>query len=262
MRKLVFLLLLAVTASSAPQSATPQGRKHATIEPEAPQIFELANQARAVAGVAQLTWDSALAMAARDRCMRITLEDATSHRYKGEADLQERAGLAGAHFSLVVENLAIDSDPAAIHKHWTDLVDNRGAMLNPDLDRVGIAVVAFRGMLYAVADYAHFVPVLTQVPVEDAISDLLRARGLIIAQDRSDARGLCAGRSIASVKPSFVMIWQNLDLTKLTDSLVQVLPQAHFCKAAVGNCPAQDLDGNFNQYRVAALFYSTGVGLY
>jgi uncharacterized protein YkwD len=73
MRKLAFMLLLAVTASSAPQSASAQGRKHATIEPEAQQLFELANQARAVAGVAQLTWDSALAMAARDRCMRITL---------------------------------------------------------------------------------------------------------------------------------------------------------------------------------------------
>ena len=176
--------------------------------------------------------------------------------------MQESAGLAGAHVSLVVENLAIDSDPAAIHKHWTDLVDNRGAKLNPDLDRVGIAVVAFHGMLYAVADYAHFVPVLTQVPVEDAIADLLRARGLIIAQDRSDARGLCAGRSIASVKPSFVMIWQNSDLTKLPDSLAQVLPQAHLRKAAVGNCPALNLDGNFNQYRVAALFCSTGVGVY
>ena len=80
MRKLVFLLLLAVTASSAPQSATPQGRKHATIEPEAQQLFVLANQDRAVAGIAPLTGDPALAVAARDHCTRITLEGATSHR--------------------------------------------------------------------------------------------------------------------------------------------------------------------------------------
>ena len=142
-----------------------------------------------------------------------------------------------------------------------DSLDNRTAVLNPDVDSVGVAVVELHGMLYAVADYAHTLTMLTQTQVEAAIAGLLRSHGLSIVQSTADARGLCAGRTMVSVQPSFVMIWQNSDLTQLPDDLLKILPQAHFRKAAVGNCPATD-DGDFSQYRVAVLLYSVGVGVY
>jgi uncharacterized protein YkwD len=80
MRKLELMFLLAAIAMSAQQSASPQSLKHATIQPKAQQLFVLANQDRAVAGIAPLTGNPALAVAARDHCTRITLEGATSHR--------------------------------------------------------------------------------------------------------------------------------------------------------------------------------------
>lgn len=232
------------------------------VQEEAWEIFLLANKARTDSGVAPLRWDQALAAAAYKHCMRMTLEGQIAHRYSGEAAIEQRAGEAGAHFSLVEENLATGSEPSDIHEQWMDSPDSRAGLLSPDVDSVGVAVVALHGMLYAVADYAHIVPVLTQVQVEAAIASLLRSQGLFIAQDPTDARGLCAGRNWVKVQPTFVMVWQNADLTQLPEGLMKILPQAHFRKAAVGNCPAKDLDGNFNQYRVAALFYSTGIGVY
>ena len=67
----------------------------------------------------------------------------------------ERAGQAGAHFSLIEENVAVGPTPAAIHDGWMHSPGHRTNLLNPEVDRVGIAVVASRGELYAVADYAR-----------------------------------------------------------------------------------------------------------
>jgi len=262
---LIFCIGLAMPtlfAQAPPTASLAQDGRPAKVQEEAWQVFLLENKARADAGVAPLRWDPALASAAYKHCVRMTLEGQVAHRYSGESDMGERAGEAGARFSLIQENLATGSEPVEIHEQWMDSSDSRAGLLNPDVDSVGVGVVDFHGMLYAVADYAHIVPVLAQAQVEAAIAVLLRAQGLYIAQDPSDARGLCAGRSMVKVQPSFVMIWQNADLTKLPEGLQKVLPQAHFRKASVGNCPALDLDGNFNQYRIAALFYSTGVGVY
>ena len=246
-------LVVSVALAQAPKvSATQDGRPD-NVPAEAWQIVVLVNQDRTAAGLAPLKWDPALAVAARKHCERIALEGAISHRFKGEPDVEERAGVAGAHFSLIAENLGVGSVSGDIHQQWEDSFENRANILSPEVDRVGVAVVGVHGMLYAVADFAHFVPVLTQDQVEAAIAKLLRAQGLYISHDPSDARLLCAGHTLVGVQPSFVLIWEAADLTQLPENLIKGLPQAHFRKAAVGD---------FNSYRVAALFYSTGVGVY
>ena len=40
-------------------------------------------------------------------------------------------------------------------------------MLNSQVDRVGIAVIASRGVLYSTADYAHSVQALSQTQIEE-----------------------------------------------------------------------------------------------
>jgi hypothetical protein len=182
--------------------------------------------------------------------------------------LEQRTGDGSTHFSLIKENVALASDPDGIHAIWMDTPWSRDNLLDPDFDRAGIAVVALHEMLYAVAVYSHsmkapaLAKVLTQEQVEDTVAGLLRAHGLSIALDKSDARNICSGRTMTNVTPSFVEIWQNWDMSKLPDVLEQLLPQAHYLKAAVGSCPAKDVDGTLKQYRVAALFYSTGTGVY
>jgi uncharacterized protein YkwD len=84
-----------------------------------------------------------------------------AHRFEGEPDLATRAGDAGAQFSLIEENVAVDSRAGALHEDWMLSPHHRANLLKPEADRVGIAVVASGGWNYAVADYARAVPLLT-----------------------------------------------------------------------------------------------------
>ena len=53
---------------------------------------------------------------------------------------------------------------------------HRSNLLNPKVDHVGVAVVAGRNGLYAVADYERAVPVLTQAQIESQVAGLLARR--------------------------------------------------------------------------------------
>ena len=149
------------------------------------QLFTLANQTRAQYGLGNLQWDPALAAAAQQHCLRMAQDGSISHRYRGEPDLTERAGNFGAHFSLIEENVAVAASAPRIHQAWMDSPHHRDNLLNPGIDRVGIAVVERGGAVYAVADYARVVQVLTPAQVEATLAGKLRARGLSILQDSS-----------------------------------------------------------------------------
>ncbi len=253
------MLVLAFTypsCGSAQGGAAPDGRSVA-IQPEAWQILQLANQARATAGAGPLKWDAALARAARQHCLRMAAEGPISHRYGGEPDLDQRAKQAGAHFSLIEENVAIGPTPARIHNEWMSSPGHRANLMNPKVDRVGVAVVASRGVLYAAADYERSVPVMTQEQVEASVAQLLRDRGVTLLDDPTDARAYCAQGSdaIQSGGSEFRMLWQEADLTQLPRQLRERLASGQFRQAAVGSCPPQGVEGSFTAYRVAVLLY-------
>ncbi|MGD0788213.1 MAG: CAP domain-containing protein [Terracidiphilus sp.] len=227
------------------------------IQPEAWQIVLLANQARAAAGAAPLRWDPSLAAAARQHCLRMAAEGAIAHRYAGELDVEQRAALAGAHFSVMEENVAMAPTPASIHNAWMRSRDHRANLLSPDVDRVGVAVVAGRQGLYAVADYERAVPVFTPAQVEAAVAGLLRPSGVALLRDSTDARSLCVDdrNATSGQEPGFLMLWQGADLTRLPWQLTEKLRSGQYREAAVGSCPAQNLTGSFTAYRVAVLLY-------
>jgi hypothetical protein len=250
---LVAPVVLAQSRHVQPSQAVGQG----SIQPESRQIVELANEARAAHGAGPLRWDPALAAAARQHCLRMAAEGPISHRYGGEPDLSERAGQAGAHFSLIEENVATGPTPAAIHGEWMRSPGHRTNLMNPDVDRVGVAVVASRGVLYAAADYARAVPVLTPAQVEAAIASLVRVSGVTILRDPTAAREYCAQSkgTRGSNRPSYLMLWQEADLTRLPQQLLDRIASGRYRQAAVGSCPAQDVEGSFTAYRVAVLLY-------
>ena len=226
----------------------------------AEQIFALANQARAQAGVGRLDWDPALAAAALEHCERMAIEGPISHRYGGEPDLSERAAHAGAHFSVIEENVAVGPSADAIHEEWMQSPGHRANLLSPDVDRVGVAVVAARGVLYAVADYSRAVEQLSAAQVEARVAALVRVSGVAILRDPSLARAACVTdegmpRAEGGPMPRFVMRWQAGDLTQLPQALVDKLASGEYHQAAVGSCPAQVAEGGFAAYRVAVLLY-------
>jgi hypothetical protein len=257
-RGLVLCLALVAPAVLAAQPLLPaRNGERANLPAEAEQLFALANKARAAAGAGRLEWDPALAAAALQHCRRMAVEGPIAHRYDDEPDLAARAGQAGAHFSLIEENVAIGPTPAAIHDGWMHSPGHRANLLNPNVDRVGVAVVSARGVLYAVADYSQAVPVLTRSQVEAAVASLMRASGIAILKDSTAARESCARNTgfMGGTQPGFIMRWQNADLTRLPQALVDRLVSGQYRQAAVGSCPAQNVEGAFTVYRVAVLLY-------
>ncbi len=155
----------------------------------AEQLFALANQSRAQAGAEPLQWDRTLAEAAMRHCERMAQEGPIAHRYGGEPDLTERAAATGSHFSLIEENIAVGSYAAQIHEGWMNSPGHRRNLLSPEVDRVGIAVIETRGALYAVADYARGVQVMTPAQVEAKMGELVRMSGVAVRRD-PQTRGL------------------------------------------------------------------------
>jgi hypothetical protein len=258
-RSLTVCLALVAPAvlAQSPSYRAAQVQGSFAVQPEAWQIVVLANQARAGAGAPPLRWDPALAASARQHCLRMVAEGAIAHRYPGEPDVEQRAALAGAHFSVLEENVAVAQTPASIHSAWMRSREHRANLLSPDVDRIGVAVAAGRQGLYAVADYERAVPVLTQAQVEAAVAGLLRPSGVALLSDSRDARSLCVDdrNSTTGKEPGFLMLWQGADLSRLPWQLVEKLGSGRYREAAVGSCAAQNLAGSFTAYRVAVLLY-------
>jgi hypothetical protein len=250
-------LAVPVLLAQVPGAPNLQTTNAQALSPQAEQLFALANQTRAAQGLGTLKWDPALAAAAMQHCKRMVIEGPISHRYGGEPDLTSRAGQAGAHFSLIEENIAVGASPASVHQAWMNSPGHRTNLLSPDIDRVGIAVVQSGEVIFVVADYSRAVQVLTQAQVEAHFAEMLRTRGLTILKDPSQARAYCAtsGRFTGLDAPGFLMRWQNPDITQLPQDLVKNVASGQYRRAAVGSCPAQDVEGAFTVYRVAVLLY-------
>lgn len=228
----------------------------------AKQLFALANQTRAQAGLGTLKWDPSLAAAALRHCQRMAGEGEISHRYGGELDVGGRAAASGAHFSRIEENIAVGSRPDQIHEGWMHSPGHRANLLNSDIDRVGIAVVAAQGVLFAVADYSEAVPVLTATQVESRVADLVRMSGIPVRKDPHHARLACppdhgVPDGLNDGEPGFIMRWQGADLDHLPQDLVNKLGSGEYAQADVGACPAEGGQGTFTVYRLAVLLYST-----
>ena len=156
---LLSLLVAAGCAYETGRSAQPKPQGQVILKDEPEQLFALANQARAKAREPALQWDPALAAAALKHCLWVAAEmpiGQLSHQYNGEADLRTRAARAGARFNLIEENVASGPSVSAIQEAWMESPGHRNNLLNPQVDCVGVAVVAADGVLYAVADYSHF----------------------------------------------------------------------------------------------------------
>lgn len=137
---------------------------------------------------------------------------------------------------------------------------HRSNLLNPEVDRVGVALVAGRNGLYAVADYARNVPVLTQAQVEARVAGMMQSSGVSVVRDASDAREACAtDDGVPGSKPGarsrFVMRWQDAELSRLPRELTDNLASGQFRKAEVASCPPQGQQGWFTAYRVAVLLF-------
>jgi hypothetical protein len=248
-------VLLGVRAQrAAAQSATATGNP-ATVAEQ--YLFAAANAERTQRGLTALRWDAALSEAAGLHAREMAARGTISHQFPGEPGLTERARQAGAHFSVIAENVAEAPTPVRIHDAWMASEGHRANLLDPRVNAVGIRVLRRDGQLYAVEDLSRNVETLSLDEQESAVRAVLAERTrLTLLPSTGDARRTCAMDTGYAVPrtPGFVMRYTTADLTVLPDALRTQLTSPRYQQAEVAACPSAEGD-NFSSYRLAVLLY-------
>jgi hypothetical protein len=219
-------------------------------------LLEAANSDRAAHGLAPLRVDAHLVQAARFHAFQMVKHGNISHQFSGEPDLAARAGDAGAHFSLVTENVAEAPNSALIHDLWMKSPGHWANLLDPQVDSVGISVIQQGRQLYAVEDFARTVE---RVPIENqeaAVGDLISQMGVAVAPTTRDARETCMMKTgyAGSRQPWFVMRYTSADLRRLPQELTARLSSGKYHEAVVGACQTGG-KSPFTSYNIAVLLY-------
>jgi uncharacterized protein YkwD len=185
-------------ASGGNDGATDESARRATLKPAAATsadipfnhydaeseqvLLELVNQARAQAGVPQLTLDAGLCRAARAHAESMFAARQLSHQLEGEpALLQRLAAATDTQLDLEGENVARDFDAAGGHQHLMLSPPHRANLLNPAYNVVGLGVVRSGDQLYIVEDFGHALPSYSVAEVKEQIA-------ATVAQTRHQAK--------------------------------------------------------------------------
>ena len=134
-------------------------------------LLNLANQARAQAGLHSLTLDAGLCQAARAHAQEMVAAHQLSHRFDGELPLPQRlADTTKALLDQEGENVALDSDAASGHRHLMLSPPHRANLLNASYNVIGLGVIRSGGRLYIVQDFGHALPNYSAAQVKERIA--------------------------------------------------------------------------------------------
>lgn len=240
----VWLLCVTSLFAQPPASATAASVSAA----DEVELLRLLNQERQRQGRAALVMDEALRTAARRHSARMAARDAVEHQVGDEPSVERR--LTGLRFDESGENVARAPDVSAAHYGLMRSPGHRANILQPSYNAVGIGVVRTARGLYVTQDFAHRLPELSVVEVEQQVGDILnelrRAAGAapltpvaapelreracqMAASDRLDPHRLLARRVSHSA------VFTVLDLADLPASLASLrMSPAH--SFSVGAC--------------------------
>jgi hypothetical protein len=240
-------LLILVLVTPVPSLA-----QHPPAGPE-DALLNSANRERVSRGLSPLRWDDTLATAARDHAQLMARSNALSHQFPGEPSLKDRTRQAGAHYSVIAENVAEGPSPAVIHSEWMNSAPHRANLLDPELNAIGIAVIRSGDMLFAVQDFSQSVLSLDFQQQENQVARLIAARGLKLA-DTGDARKACsANGSFTAAHPSLVMRFEASDLSSLPKEIDDKLRASQYHSASVAACDPPNSE--FSHYRIVIILF-------
>ena len=250
--------LFTMACALAAMSCGPPSKAQSDTRSVAEQyLFQAANAERAQRGLPALQWDEALHRAAINHAIEMARRRSISHQYPGEAELSERGQQAGAHFSVIAENVAEAPTAVRIHDAWMKSEHHRENLLDPRLTSIAISVILRDGELYAVQDFERSVAALSYTEQENAVAALLTAAAPVqLVDDNADARRSCELDTgyAGSRRPYFVMRFTSGDLDRLPDALRQRLATGKYRQAAVGACALHERQP-FSAYSIAVLLY-------
>jgi len=123
------------------------------------ELFNLANQARAQAGLTPLQMDDGLTQAARTHAAAMAAQQQLSHQFASEPSLAERlAANCTLHLDRAGENVSVASSVELSHQGLMHSPPHRENLLNPGYNVAGFGVVRAGNSLYVAQDFAHSLP--------------------------------------------------------------------------------------------------------
>ena len=226
----------------------------ATQKPSANEkyFFDSANEDRLAMHLPALKWDEALAEAARRHARLMAEQNRFGHQLPGELRLSERAGLAGARFSRVGENIAIGGEAPEIHDGWMQSPGHRANILDAHFTALGVGVIEHDDKLYAVEDFSVAVESLDLKAQEQELTALLRAKGVQVTNESETARQACADDSIGRRSGRTLILWYQVsDLRALPDAVISKMRRGGYARVAVGACTPKGSSEGFTRFRIA-----------
>jgi uncharacterized protein YkwD len=247
---IVALALLSTTLNLRAQSAL----NNLTVAEQ--YLLAAANEARASQGLPPVRLDPILTGASALHAREMADHASISHQFDGEPELAIRGANAGAHFSLISENVGEAPTSVIIHDLWMNSPGHRANLLDPNVDSIGIAIVTRDNQLYAVEDFASTVQALTLNQQERSVASVLSKSGLKVAETTEDARQTCTMSTgyAGPRQPWYIMRYTAASLNEIPNQLKSRLTSGKYHQAIVGACLATRKTP-FTAYNIAVLLY-------
>jgi uncharacterized protein YkwD len=216
------------------------------------ELFNLANQARAQAGLAPLQMDDGLMQAARAHAAAMAAQRQLSHQFAGEPALAERlAANCTLHLDRAGENVSVASSVEQSHQGLMHSPPHRENLLNPGYNVAGFGVVRAGNSLYVAQDFAHSLPAYSPRQagglVSGSIARLRREANLPQLQWMdSDAaeNAACSMARADSLKTvsshgSYIVRYTTVQPETLPDAAAQAIEGRAVHTFSVGTCYAR-----------------------
>lgn len=219
-------------------------------------LLAAANQDRANQGLQPLHFDPVLAEASSIHAREMADHQEISHQFDGEPELAARGANAGAHFSLITENVGEAPTSVIIHNLWMNSPGHRANLLDPNVDSIGIAIVTRDNQLYAVEDFASTVEAVTLNQQERTVAEIIARSGVRVADTTQEARETCTMSTgyAGSRQPWYIMRYTAASINEIPSQLKAKLTSGKYHQAVVGACAATR-NTPFTAYSIAVLLY-------
>lgn len=251
--KTLHLAALALFSAAALHAQQPEAKL--TVAEQ--YLLAAANQERANQGLAPVHLDPVLTAASTYHAQQMAAHEDISHQFNDEPELAERGANAGAHFSLITENVGEAPTSVIIHDLWMHSAGHRANLLDPHVDSIGIAVVTRDNQLYAVEDFANTVETLSLAEQEHTVANVIAQSGLQVAETiDAAARETCTMSTgyAGSRQPRYIMRYTAASLDQIPNQLKARLNSGKYRQAAIGAC-AVDRKTPFTAYNIAVMLY-------
>jgi len=270
------LLLVSFTLASpldAAEAPKPVSLSSVVADPQAERLLlEMANQARARAGLAPLRMDEGLAEAAREHALEQAEQQRISHQLPGEPGLAQRLSKSTAlHLQRGGENVASAGSVSQAHQSLMASPPHRENLLDPSFNVAGFGVVRSGHLLYVTQDFGRGVKTYSAEHSEQLIARTIintrrqtRLAGLNEFDGTPARNAACRMADENTIKTrlsremkqsTYLVRYTSHDLETLPPGATRAIADSGVHSFAVGSCYRQTKTYPNGVYWVALMFY-------